>query len=370
MRVTQFVIKVAERCNLACPYCYMYEHVDQSYRDRPRTMDADTFLATLRWIRSLLALNSENKASLILHGGEPLLLSQRLLGQYIALARSELDDRLRGVALQTNGTLVTREWSTFFRENRVRISVSLDGDPNTHDQNRPYPSGRGSYEAAIRGLQLLRDAGVLASVLCVVTPRSNGAGLYTHFRSLGLSEFDFLFPDCSHDTRSTLFPSLSPTPIADVLIPIFDAWLMEDNPHVNIRLFHSLIARILGGVSTTDAFGSEHGLTYMIIETDGSIHSNDSLKVCARGLSDSGLNVRTHSADDLPRAAEHFKQLYDSELALSTQCTTCVHRDTCDGGYIPHRYSSARHFDNPSVWCADIMKLSSHVKSAIATSRP
>ena len=34
----QIVLKVHGQCNLACDYCYVYEHGDQSWRDRPRAM--------------------------------------------------------------------------------------------------------------------------------------------------------------------------------------------------------------------------------------------------------------------------------------------------------------------------------------------
>ena len=32
------------------------------------------------------------------------------------------------------------------------------------------------------------------------------------------------------------------------------------------------------------------------------------------------------------------------------------------GGYLPHRYSRENGFDNPSVWCADILKLFSLIR--------
>jgi len=42
-QVTDFIVKVWERCNLACDYCYMYEGPDKSFRDRPRNMSEQTF---------------------------------------------------------------------------------------------------------------------------------------------------------------------------------------------------------------------------------------------------------------------------------------------------------------------------------------
>ena len=34
-RSRQFLLKVHSRCNLACDYCYVYQHADQSWRTRP-----------------------------------------------------------------------------------------------------------------------------------------------------------------------------------------------------------------------------------------------------------------------------------------------------------------------------------------------
>ena len=38
----QFIVKLHSRCNLSCDYCYVYHHVDQSWRDRPPVMTPAT----------------------------------------------------------------------------------------------------------------------------------------------------------------------------------------------------------------------------------------------------------------------------------------------------------------------------------------
>ena len=43
VQIRSLVVKVAERCNLNCSYCYMYQHADQSFRLRPRFMADETF---------------------------------------------------------------------------------------------------------------------------------------------------------------------------------------------------------------------------------------------------------------------------------------------------------------------------------------
>ncbi|PWS48931.1 hypothetical protein DLE01_25260, partial [Streptomyces sp. FT05W] len=34
----EIVLKVHSRCDLACDHCYVYEHADQSWRTRPKTV--------------------------------------------------------------------------------------------------------------------------------------------------------------------------------------------------------------------------------------------------------------------------------------------------------------------------------------------
>ena len=63
-----------------------------------------------------------------------------------------------------------------------------------------------------------------------------------------------------------------------------------------------------------------------------------------------------------PASSEH--DLHGPSLPAA--CRGCVERDTCGGGYLPHRYSRDRGFDNPSVWCADLLRLFGHIRGRMA----
>jgi uncharacterized protein len=52
-------------------------------------------------------------------------------------------------------------------------------------------------------------------------------------------------------------------------------------------------------------------------------------------------------------------------LPVPTGCRGCPELSTCAGGYLPHRWSAARGFDNPSVWCADLLKLFGHIRDRL-----
>src|SRR5271154_5916763 len=69
----EFIVKVHSRCDLACDYCYMYEMADQSWRNQPRSMSAETAELTARRIGEHAKEHRLPAVTLILHGGEPLL---------------------------------------------------------------------------------------------------------------------------------------------------------------------------------------------------------------------------------------------------------------------------------------------------------
>ncbi|HEX5707814.1 MAG TPA: radical SAM protein [Pyrinomonadaceae bacterium] len=359
-KTSSLIVKIAERCNLNCSYCYMYNHEDQSFLSRPRFMSEETFDQLLLRVREYCDRHA-SRMRLVFHGGEPTLIGPARLEKMAERAREVLGERLDGLGMQTNATLINEEWLDVMRRQGVKTGVSLDGDADVHDLVRVDHGGRGSHAATLKGLRLMQEANLLGGILCVINPGQSGLDTFRYFRSLGLKTIDFLLPDVSHDNKKQLYGGHGPTPVADYLIPIFDEWFDADDPEVRLEVFRGLLKGIMGGRSSTDAFGNPL-MSYLIIETDGAIQAVDTLKVCEEGLTDSGLNIFEHGFDDLAEGMPLVHRMVHEGLPLSAQCRACPEEATCGGGYVPHRYSRARGFDNPSVWCEDILKVVTHIR--------
>src|SRR5579863_1484097 len=84
----EFVVKVHSRCDLSCDYCYMYEMADQSWREQPRVMSAETADLTARRIGEHTRSHSLDRVMLILHGGEPLLAGRDLIARLVTATRA------------------------------------------------------------------------------------------------------------------------------------------------------------------------------------------------------------------------------------------------------------------------------------------
>jgi len=366
--ISSIIAKVVGPCNLNCSYCYVYNHADHSHRERPATISGDTWTALLRRMRDYCATRPGHSMSLVLHGGEPTLIGLRRFEAMIDEARATLGPALRRCAMQTNGTRIDRAWAAAIMRLGVEVGVSLDGPAEIHDRARVDHAGRGSHAAVLRGIDHLRHAGMEPQILCAVQPGGDGLAVYRHFRSLGLRSMNFLLPDVSHDSRMSCYPGNAPNPVADYLLPIFEAWWGEDDPRIRVSVFWELISALLGGDPGSDCFGNP-ALGYLIVESDGEMETMDALRVCQHRMGSTGLNVRAAGFDALRTASPWVHRVTCEGLPIPTACQACRYRRVCGGGSLPHRYSSAREFDNPSVWCGDIQILLDRMTDAIHAAR-
>ncbi|MBL3670873.1 radical SAM protein [Streptomyces sp. M2CJ-2] len=364
--VNTVIVKLASRCNLNCEYCYLYQHADQSYRNRPKFMSADVFDGAIRIADEAASANSSNAVSLVMHGGEPTLLPLPMFRSYVDQARDRLGPKLRRISLQTNGTVITDAWMDALIDGSVGVGVSIDGPAHIHDAVRKGHDGRGSWSRVAASIRRLQDRGLDVGTLTVITPGADGLEVFEHLLSLDVRRMSFLLPDVSHDDFARWYGHYGVTPVADYLIPIFDSWFEKDDPGVVIAICWDIVERLMGGPGMTDTFGNRQ-LKYIVVETDGTVEALDALKVGKDGLADTGLNVLRDRLSDFSRQDTLAARALTSGFGLPTQCSGCRFASVCGGGYLPHRYASRNGFDNPSVWCRDLKKVFDHASEAIKT---
>lgn len=360
--IKSLIVKIAERCNLNCTYCYMYNHEDKAYLTKPPIMSDEVFDRMLDRVSDYCDAAPGRTMALTFHGGEPTLVGTKRFERLVHRARGRLGGRLRSLGVQTNATLIDQRWIDLFVALDIRPGVSLDGPAHIQDAARIDHFGRGSYARSARGLLQLIEAGLEPGVLCVVNPAHSGLETYAHFRKLGISRINYLLPDVSHDNKATCYPSASSVPVADYLLPVFDAWFDENDPSIVVQPFRSLLALMMGGRSAGDDFGDTQ-MNYLIIETDGEIELLDALKVCAQDITRDQWRVQDHGFEEVLSRPGPFRRMIMEHVPLCAECRACPNMNICGGGYLPHRYARANGFDNPSVWCADIKRLLDHIRT-------
>jgi uncharacterized protein len=364
----QFILKVVSRCNLNCSYCYMYNKGDNTWKQRPIIMSDVVFTAAIKCIRQYCQQSEQQWVRITFHGGEPCLAEIDRFSNWCQLAKEGLQDIVNvDLQIQTNGTLLDQRWIDLFQTHQVTVGVSIDGPEEIHDYFRVDHNQRGSYQAVERGISLLQNSGIPLRFLSVIQLGADSLKIHRHLVDLGARSIDYLWPDFTHDTIGSVRKLYGSNPCADYLIPIFDDWWTNGTLDLRISLFWNIARLILGGDSQSDLFGN-HPFQYVFVETDGSIEGLDVLRVCQEGMTKTGINVLTDGFDRIVDISPLHQSTIFEGMTLPNGCKRCPERETCAGGYLPHRYSHDRKFDNPSVWCADLLKLFSHVRKRLEVS--
>lgn len=361
------VMKVASRCNLNCDYCYMYNLADQSYLRQPRVMSTAVSEALI----ARAAEHSRDRSlpffTFVFHGGEPLLAGKTFFQEFVGKAKRAFRETRPKFVVQTNGTLLTREWCELFKELGVGIGISLDGPKSTHDLHRVDHAGRGSYDAVLAGWTLAAEAGLQPGALIVIDVSTSPSEMLEFVKLLKPVMVDFLLPDATHDNPPRRPIHSSNTPYADWLIEVFDAWVSAADASLRIRTFDQIMRSVLGFDDGFDPLGTG-AVEVLVIETDGEIQAADALRACHNGITRTPFNVQRHSFD---QAFKHpiIDLYYNSHNALCVDCQRCELRDICGGGYLAHRYKAGL-FNNPSVYCEDLKKTIGHVQRWLVGSLP
>jgi len=363
----QFVLKVHSRCDLACDHCYVYEHADQSWRARPKVIAADTVALAGDRIAEHARQHQLREVRVVLHGGEPLLAGARKLGEIAGALRAAIEpDCSLDLRIHTNAVRLNAEFCEVFAAERIKVGVSLDGDQAANDLHRLFATGRSSYRQVIAAIELLRTdryRDIYAGLLCTIDVRSDPVAVYRALAALDPPDIDFLLPHATWDAPPPAgISTRARAPYADWLAAVYDAWAADGKP-VSIRMFDSIAATTLGGVSRTESLGLAAS-DLAVIETDGEIEQADSIKVAYDGAPATGLNIATHPLD--AAAAHPAIQARQHGLAgLSAVCRRCPVVTSCGGGLYAHRYKADTGFDNPSVFCSDLEKIITHVRSGL-----
>ncbi len=362
-----FLCKVHTRCNLNCDYCYVYHLADQSWRSKPRMMEQAVIKRLAERIREHVEAHEIDKIHIVLHGGEPLLCGADHIRRFVQTMRAELDG-LTEIAflMQSNGTLLDEEMCRLLVDLGVRVGISLDGSERANNVHRPYRNGRPSYPRVRRALELLNrpeHRQIYAGLLCVIDIDNDPIETYQELVSHQPPGIDFLFrlgdaskpPPGKEDIQNTAY--------ADWLIPIFDLWYSTAPPPVQIRLFQEIIHLLIGGRTGFESIGLTP-VNLITIDTGGELEGVDSLKAVFDGAPALAMNIMDESFDDALRHPSVIARQAGAD-ALHPTCRACEIHAVCGGGYYPHRYSDEAGFLNPSVYCADLLKLITHIRATV-----
>ncbi|MBN2482567.1 MAG: radical SAM protein [Candidatus Omnitrophica bacterium] len=140
-------------CNFGCVYCFeesVKEHV---------FMDEHTSALTVEWIIQRAKERGYHKVFAVYYGGEPLMNIRpiyEISWQLTQWAKEKGKEFAFGII--TNGSLVTPDLiDKLLPVGLQEIRISIDGDRDHHNHNRPFRDGRESFDVIIDNIRRVID---------------------------------------------------------------------------------------------------------------------------------------------------------------------------------------------------------------------
>ncbi|MEU3334237.1 FxsB family cyclophane-forming radical SAM/SPASM peptide maturase [Streptomyces sp. NPDC002144] len=363
----EWVVKVAQPCNLACDHCYVYELRDRTWQRKPSAMATATADRLAARIAEHARRHALRRVRVTLHGGEPLIAGPARIEHLLSVLQQEL----RGTAdcdisVQSNATLLNPQWMELFRRHGVSVGVSLDGGREANDRHRRARNGRSSYDAVLRGLELLRrpeNKALFAGLLCTIDISSPPLDVFESLLGHAPPAVNFLLP---HATWEHPPPGHDPdrTPYANWLLAVFERWYTAPRQETRIRLFEDLMDLALGGDVRSESVGLAE-TDFLVVESDGTIELSDSLKATRDGAAATGLDIFAHDFDAVARHPVVADARRGGLSALADVCRGCEVVRLCGGGVRAHRFHPRTGFANPSVYCADLRVLTTRIRDRV-----
>ena len=331
-------------CNLDCHYCYYLDKAE-IYNGREPIMSRE-MLETV--IRTYIKTCETPEVTFNWHGGEPLLLGKDFFRQVLAFEKEYADGKVINNTIQTNGTLIDREWAEIFRQGNFLTGISIDGPSEIHDKYRRDRRGGATLEKVLHAISILQEVEADFNTMSTINKESEGKGLevYHFLKSIG-SRFMQFMPVMEHIKDGRIVPpdtpdaQMAPWSVSDVgfgkfMCDIFDEWIRTDVGKYFIGHFDAALARWCGMQPGTCAYAETCGGN-AVIEHNGDVYVCDHYVYPEYKLG----NIQTNSLRDMLTSEKMIRFGLSKRTALPDKCRSCRWRELCNGECPKHRFSSS-----------------------------
>jgi len=323
MKNFSLLVKPASfNCNLRCEYCFYLEK--KNIFKNAKLMSIEILE---KMISSFLSLTMPSY-SFGWQGGEPTLMGLDFFKKVTFFQEKYgRAGMMVSNGLQTNGTLLDDEWCSHLKKYNFLVGISIDGPPEIHNKHRLTASGKGSYELVIKGLSALKRNNVEYNVLTLVSDANANFPLQTYnfIKELGANFHQYIECVEFDDNGNLTSFSVKPHQWGEFLCKIFDEWYKYDRCKVSVRLFDSILIKLLDNISNVCAM-SDDCRQYFVVEHNGDVYPCDFFVLPELKLG----NVMTGTWDDFinnPIYLDFGKR----KSRLNQKCKECKYLFLCAG---------------------------------------
>jgi uncharacterized protein len=372
-------------CNLDCKYCFYLEK-QKLYPEEREWRMSDEVLE--EYVRQYIDDQPVPEINFAWQGGEPTLLGVEFFRKAVQLQQKYSGGKMISNAIQTNGTLLDAEWCEFLAGNKFLVGLSIDGPRELHDKYRVDKGQAPTFDAVMRGLELLKKHKVDFNTLTVVN-RANSRqplAVYRFLKEIG-SQFiqfiplverqpsaqtkamglDFAAPpdlEQRDDNQSPVTAwSVEARQYGKFLCAIFDEWVRKDVGQTFVQLFDVALGNWMGLGSSLCVFAEKCGVA-LAMEHNGDVYSCDHYVYPKYHLG----NVMNQSLGEMVHSKEQTKFGSDKLDLLPQYCRKCEVRFACNGECPKHRFiKTPDGEDGLNYLCAAYKRFFNHIDRSMHT---
>jgi uncharacterized protein len=352
--ISLLVLQPSPFCNINCDYCYLPN------RTSKKRMPLEIVAATIEKV--FAAELVFDPLTVIWHAGEPLAVPISYYEQaFDEIRRKAPAGAVVRHCMQSNGTLINDAWCRFIDDHNVSIGLSIDGPADIHDAHRRTRLGKGSHQAAMRGLHQLQLHGIPFHVITVITQQSLGRAkeIYDFFNELGVSQLGFNVEEIEGENAKS---SLTSTGWLSESVEAFMGTIFElqkaGGGRMRIREFDAALGKIQSRKSLRSfdfPYFNEQVRPFGIlnVDCDGN-YSTYSPELLGMNVSPYGsFSFGNILMDDFVEAVESpkFRSVFtDIQSGINLCRDSCAYYGYCGGGAPANKY-----YENGSFATAETM---------------
>jgi uncharacterized protein len=364
----EVIVKITERCNINCTYCYMFNKGNDEYKSRPAYMSEETALHLAKFLSEAAQLDEIESLRVIFHGGEPMMMKPERFSKICELLNYWVAPHTSlSLVMQSNAMLISEAWATMLIKFGVGVGVSIDGPPEYHDIDRIGHNGKGTYFEVVRGLrhlQQIHNDGLLPPVgtISVIRPQFDGGKVFEHLvKDLGIKNLSFLLPIDTYDT----FDHSEVEGYGNYMRAVYTAWTNLGDSSVRVRFIDDMLGFLTGGRSGARLIREQRQtLPFFVVGSNGDLEPDDSLKPINPEIF-GRWNVASISLRQYLEMPEIRKVVNESD-SLPAPCASCCWQNDCRGNATRFitRYSRKNGFKQKTFLCNPIKSVYSLIAAS------
>jgi uncharacterized protein len=316
-------IWLTSECDLRCKYCFVYKLNEKQPPGKMTIQTADQLI-------SFAEKNLTTNGTIWFFGAEPFCNFEAM--QYVVEKSNSLGHKWKFGAT-TNATLLTEERVHWMKKNNFSVLCSIDGPKESHDKNRIYPDGNGSWEDAWRGLNYVKQIlNPNPQVRWTVTP-STVKGLAENIRQFVENYKITSMPiDFVHEVEWTKEDLTNLRKELEIFREDYRRWMQQGIPVFNmwIRDANSAVSNV--DRPWTSRCGLGNGT--IGIDYDGTIYP------CHRFIDSHEIKIGNIFTGFDKKQLEWIEKWNKAApyCEIPKKCLSCNYKKACSGGCIAMNY--------------------------------